>query len=106
MVRSPYFATKLEGERRFLRSCDAVIARLSAPIGPGLQPALVVSRFMAAARAGNAIQLWGSGTCEQDFADVRDVARFLVDAAVGAASGVVNVASGRAITMRELADAV
>jgi nucleoside-diphosphate-sugar epimerase len=103
---SPYFAAKLEGEALMLTRPATTVFRLAAPVGPGLQPGLVVSRFLARARANADIEVWGSGQREQDFIDVRDCGALIVRSLAAPHPGIFNLASGRAVTMRALADAV
>ena len=104
-ARTPYFAGKLDGERLFAE-CGAVIARLSNPVGPHLPPVLVLSRFIGTAADDGSIEIWGTGSREQDFVDARDVARFLCDAVMRPVAGTFNVASGRATRMDQLAATV
>jgi nucleoside-diphosphate-sugar epimerase len=100
---SPYRAAKLAGEQLLSETCGATVFRLSSPIGPGMRPDLVFMRFLAAARAGQALQIWGSGLREQDFIAVEDVARLMVAAAHMFRSGIYNACVGQPTTMRELA---
>jgi GDP-4-dehydro-6-deoxy-D-mannose reductase len=58
-----------------------------------------------AAGSDEALVRTGNPDSARDFSDVRDVARAYV-AAAGLDSGVYNVASGRAVTVRELIDLV
>ena len=62
----PYLAAKLDGERLFRHACEAAVFRLSSPIGIGIRADLVFMRFLQAARAHEALQVWGSGSREQD----------------------------------------
>jgi nucleoside-diphosphate-sugar epimerase len=105
--RSPYFSAKLAGEQLFGRLPGTTVLRLSGPVASGMRPHLVLPRFVAAALRGETLTLWGSGSREQDFIAVDDIAR-LVRLVVDdpAASGIYNAASGRPITMRALADLV
>ena len=105
-IRGPYFRAKFDGERLFAGKAGAVIARLSAPVGPGMQAGLVLRRFVDLALAGAAIEIWGSGTREQDFVDVRDISRILASAAFNPQATTINVAAGQPTTMRTLANTV
>jgi UDP-glucose 4-epimerase len=103
---SPYFAAKAAGEAACADYGNGAVLRISSPIGLGLRPNVVMARFISAARDGKPISLWGSGKREQDFVDVRDIARLCITVVTRRAQGVFNVASGRTVTMRELADTV
>ena len=103
---TPYLCAKRDGEILFRSAGNAIIFRLSSPIGPGLNRSTVVFRFVQAARTGNTLHVWGSGTREQDFIDVRDVARIVGLCTRHRRFGIYNVARGVPITMRELAETV
>lgn len=104
-IDTPYFAAKYEGENLFA-GVSATILRLAAPVGPGIQPGLVLSRFIRAARLGLSIEVWGSGNREQDFIDARDVAALVAQAVERPRVGTFNVASSVPVTMIELANMV
>lgn len=103
--RSPYFRAKADGEQLFRSGPRCGIVRLSAPYGPGLQPMLVLRRFIETACEDGTLQVWGDGTREQDFISVTDIAEVVAAAVTREATGTYNVASGRAVTMVELARA-
>ncbi|MBI2383228.1 MAG: NAD(P)-dependent oxidoreductase [Gammaproteobacteria bacterium] len=103
---SPYFAAKAAGEAAMLALDRASAFRLSSPIGRGLRKSTVMAHFVARAREGGDITLYGSGNREQDFVDARDLGRLFVSAATQSACGIFNACSGRHTTMRELAEAV
>lgn len=105
-IESPYFAAKYEGEILFSSGVLAMIIRLAAPIGPGQKASVVLSRFIMAARANMPIQIWGSGMREQNFIDVRDVAKLICDAILHPKACLINVANRQAITMIDLAKTV
>ncbi len=101
---SPYFRAKLRGENLFLNALPGtIVMRVSAPFGAGLRRGLVLARFAEAARAGQTIQVWGTGSREQDFVHTGDIADFIVAALAAPRAGVWNVAAGRPITMLDLA---
>lgn len=102
----PYFKAKLRGEELFLRIPGSTVLRLSAPIGPGMRAGLVLSRFVCAAREEGKLEVWGSGSREQDFIDVRDCARAVVAACQRCPGGTFNIASAQPITMLSLARTV
>jgi UDP-glucose 4-epimerase len=100
---TPYFRAKLEGERLMLKKPNRLVFRLSAPIGPGMQPSLVVARLLKTAQEGGELEVWGTGRREQDFIDVRDCATAITKAVGAKHRGILNLASGRPVTMEALA---
>jgi nucleoside-diphosphate-sugar epimerase len=102
-----YGAAKLAGEHlaALAASTGTAVAslRLSSLYGPGQAPGTVLPLFIACAAAGKPIGLVAGGTRTQDFLHVADAALAIVDAAASPATGVYNVASGAATSMRELA---
>lgn len=106
-VETPYFGAKLAGERLFTGSgTNATVLRLAAPVGRGLKRSLVLSRFILAARQHANLQVWGSGSREQSFVDVRDVAELIARVLSMPRPGIVNVASAQPVTMLALAHIV
>lgn len=103
---TPYFAAKLEGEKLFGNGPQTIIMRLSAPIGPGQKAGVVVSRFIAVARKSNPIQIWGTGSREQNFIDVRDVADLIMKSLASPRQCIINVASESPTTMIDLAKTI
>ena len=79
--------------------------RVSAPYGPEQRPMTVVRRFVERASRGEALLYWGSGARQQDFIHADDVAG-ACQAALEHQGGTFNVASGKTVTMRELAEIV
>jgi len=100
-----YSFAKAEGEKLALKQKSACIMRLGGPVGPGPSGS-VLRRFFDQTMAGEAITLWGKGTREQDFVDVRDIASFVELALNKKAKGVFNVSSNKPITMFELANMI
>jgi len=105
-IESPYFSAKYHGEEIFSKEALSIILRLAAPIGPGQKASVVLSRFILAARANTPIQIWGTGNREQNFVDVRDVARLIHLALLSPKACLINVAGKQPITMLELAKSV
>ena len=66
----------------------------------------VIPIFVERALAGEPLELYGSGTREQTFTYVKDVARACALALAGGQSGLYNIAGPRPVTMEELAKAV
>jgi nucleoside-diphosphate-sugar epimerase len=103
---TPYLRAKLDGERMFLSYGNAVIMRISAPIGPGMRKTAIASRFIEQARSGNSILLWGAGGRRQNFIAVADIGRFVWMVLSNGAQGIFNVAAPCSTSMRELAEIV
>lgn len=105
-VTSPYFAAKADGEAMFLSARSSTVLRLAAPVGAGLKPQLVLSRFVAKARVGGTIKIWGDGSREQDFIDTADVAELILSVLKQPRTMILNTASGAPTTMVQLAETV
>lgn len=105
-VTSPYFAAKADGEELFLSGGTSTVLRLAAPVGAGLKPQLVFSRFVATARANGMIKIWGNGSREQDFIDTTDVAELILSVLNQPRTMILNAASGAPTTMAQLAETV
>jgi len=103
---TPYLRAKYDGERLFLDYGNAVVMRISAPIGRGMRKTAIASRFVEAALGNEPIRLWGSGTRQQNFISVVDIAAFVHLALGSDLRGVFNVAARHPVSMHELAEAV
>jgi UDP-glucose 4-epimerase len=79
--------------------------RVSAPYGPEQRSRTVLRTFVERAVRGETLEYWGSGARQQDFIHADDVAG-ACEAALGHEGGTFNVASGKAVNMRELAEIV
>ncbi|MGB9115079.1 NAD-dependent epimerase/dehydratase family protein, partial [Bradyrhizobium sp.] len=104
-TRTPYFSAKRMGEDDALTISGGVI-RISSPFGEGMASTLVLSRFIDAALRGQLLSVWGGGTREQDFISVDDIGEGIVQALFANVNEVFNIASGRPISMAELAELV
>ena len=116
---SPYAATKVEGER-LIRALaadpsapDAIALRFFNAYGarqdPGSAYAAVIPRFLVRAAEGRPLTIYGDGEQVRDFLHVGDAARAVVAALAmpGRLGGtVVNVGTGRATTIRRLAELI
>ena len=100
-----YRSAKFAAEQRVLTGRENVAFRISAPYGLGLFSKTVLARFVQAARSGGKVEVWGTGSREQNFIASDDIATFLVSAIENDASGLFNVA-GETVTMRDLAKKV
>lgn len=105
-ARSPYLQAKLNGESLFLNQCRATVIRVSSPVGPGMKPHVVFARMLKSALAGEALQYWGEGSREQDFIWTGDLGDLTVRILDQPTSGIFNAASGRPVSMRELAEII
>ncbi|MEO1008736.1 MAG: NAD-dependent epimerase/dehydratase family protein [Planctomycetota bacterium] len=87
-----------------------VVARLFNTVGPRQigRYGMVLPRFVAAARAGEPLRVYGDGRQVRCFCDVRDVVRGLVDlvGTPACAGQIFNVGSDRPISIEDLARAV
>jgi nucleoside-diphosphate-sugar epimerase len=104
--RTPYTAAKLAGERLVAALPSHVVLRVSSPVGTSPVHRTVFDRFVEDATEGRSLGVWGSGSREQDFVWVEDVAEFVGCVLESAVGGVFNVASGAPVTMRRLAETV
>ncbi|HEY7794089.1 MAG TPA: SDR family oxidoreductase [Gaiellaceae bacterium] len=114
---SPYAVAKLAAERycvSFHRvyGLETVALRYFNVFGPRQDPAsqyaAVVPRFLAAVNDGRPVTIHGDGTQSRDFTFVANVveANLLAADAEEAGGAVLNVATGRQLTVNELADAI
>jgi nucleoside-diphosphate-sugar epimerase len=107
----PYGVSKLAATELVLASgLDAIVLRVFSPIGPGTPTGAPLGRIAEALRRamqnGDPELKLGGLAVQRDFIDVRDVARAVHAASLSAAQGVVNIGSGRAVRMRDMAVAL
>ncbi|MFE0177507.1 NAD-dependent epimerase/dehydratase family protein [Streptomyces sp. NPDC059002] len=108
---APYGATKLAGTLTVLDAgLDAVVLRVTTPVGPGAPPAGLPGRLTAelsraVSHSRHPTVRVGDLSAHRDFVDVRDVAESVARALTvpGPVSRVLNIGSGRAVPARELA---
>ncbi|WP_030779776.1 NAD-dependent epimerase/dehydratase family protein [Streptomyces sp. NRRL S-920] len=108
---TPYGATKLAGTLAVLDTrLDAVVLRVTQPVGPGAPPAALPGRLTAelshaVARTPHGTVRVGDLSAHRDFVDVRDVAQAvaLALALPGRLPRLLNIGSGRAVPARDLA---
>ena len=115
---APYAVAKLAGEKycvsfsRVYPTLETVCLRYFNVFGPRQDPtsqyAAVVPRFIVAAQVGEPVPIYGDGTQSRDFTFVANVvaANLLAADADGISGAVVNVATGRATSVNDLADAI
>ena len=100
-----YHASKLYGEHLVaLAAVPALSLRLTAPVGTGMPEGRIMTVFVRRALAGEPLVVAGGGTRTQDYVDVRDVASAVKAALDRDATGLLNLASGRAVSNLELAN--
>ncbi len=94
-----------------LYGLETVSLRYFNVYGPGLDPngpyALAIGKFLMARNEGTPITIFGDGTVTRDFTHVFDVARANIAAATSTKVGageVINVGTGRNITIQKLAE--
>jgi len=114
---SPYGVSKLAAERycvSFSRvyPLETVALRYFNVFGPNQDPssqyAAVVPKFITAVADGRPVPVYGDGEQQRDFTFVSNVveANLLAADADGVSGTIVNVATGRATSVRELADTI
>jgi len=112
---SPYAVTKLTGElycRVFaeIYGLPTAVLRYFNVYGPRQNPdsqyAAVIPIFIKRVLAGLPPVIYGDGEQVRDFVFVKDVVRANLMAAVNDFSGPVNIGTGKAVSVRELAEAI
>jgi UDP-glucose 4-epimerase len=107
-----YVATKLAAEMlvhsyREMYGQHFTILRYGIPYGPRMRDALVVARFVQAARAGEPITIAGTGEQQRYYVYVEDLAQAHVRALAPAARDqVLALEGGEPVSVREIADTV
>ena len=102
-----YSISKLVGEvlfhQEYQKGLPLTILRINAPYGMDTRRKTVINIFLERALAGKDLTLFGSGNRQQDFIFVLDVARAFLIAYLKKNDGIYNIASGKTVTMKELA---
>jgi UDP-glucose 4-epimerase len=107
-----YVATKLAAEMlahsyRQMYGQQFTILRYGIPYGPRMRDALVVARFVQAARRGEPITIAGTGEQQRNYVYVEDLADAHVRALAPAAAGrTLALEGGAPVSVREIADTV
>ncbi|AET33446.1 NAD-dependent epimerase/dehydratase family protein [Pyrobaculum ferrireducens] len=104
--KSPYGLSKLAGEHiAEMLTKRLTVARLFNVYGPGQTGpyAGVITKFIQRVKEGKPPVIFGDGEQTRDFIYVEDVARFVATAVEKGATGVYNVGTGKAVSIRELA---
>jgi UDP-glucose 4-epimerase len=107
----PYAAAKLRAERtgeRMLarRGLPFTALRINAPYGPGQRTRTVIRLFIERGLKGLPLLYHGTGSRQQDFTHVDDVADAVCRACRAGRGGLYNISSGSPVTMRRLAELV
>ncbi len=109
---SPYGVSKLAAEAyvrsyAHLHGVEGLIARVGNPYGPGQRRRVIYDLARRALHEPPPLRLRGSGSEVRDFVHASDVAGALIAIALHGAPGeTYNVGSGRAVTLREVAEYV
>lgn len=108
---NPYAQAKLESERTgeqllFERGLPFTSLRINAPYGALQRTRTVMKVFVERALQDLPLTYHGSGSRQQDFTYVEDVASAISQAARVACGGLYNISGGRPISMRALAELV
>jgi nucleoside-diphosphate-sugar epimerase len=105
-----YTLSKMAGENLFWleyqNGFQLTILRISAPYGMSLRRKTVVNIFLEEALKNNDLKLFGKGDRQQDFIYIKDIARSFLITDKNKKYGIFNIASGKTVTMRELANTV
>ncbi|MFX0115100.1 MAG: NAD-dependent epimerase/dehydratase family protein [Candidatus Hodarchaeota archaeon] len=80
--------------------------RINAPYGPGQRTRTVLNIFVERAIEGSPLLYHGSGTRQQDFTYVKDIAEAIFHAIERGKSGVFNISGGEPVTMKQLGELV
>jgi nucleoside-diphosphate-sugar epimerase len=108
--RGGYAESKLLVERicesRIEAGGIATVARPFTVAGEGQRPDMALARWIAAARAGRALVVFGSRSHSRDITDVRQVAEALIALAARGHRGPVNVGTGAGHTLAALVAAI
>ncbi|MEQ4208677.1 NAD(P)-dependent oxidoreductase [Actinopolymorpha sp. B9G3] len=103
-----YAESKRAAEQLCRRRIDAggvvAMARMFTVAGEGQRPDMALTRWIAAARNGQALHIFGSLDRTRDITDVRDAARALVALAERHVRGPMNVGTGVGHRLRSLVD--
>jgi UDP-glucose 4-epimerase len=107
----PYVRQKVETEELaqqtlFKHGVSFTSLRICAPYGPGQEARTVMNLFIEKAIEDAPLLYHGSGERRQDFTYVDDVAEAISLAAEGGPGGIFNIATGRPVTMKQLAELV
>ena len=99
-----YSQSKLECEKLFTKH-NGVIARFSNLYGVGMSTGNVISTIIDQVLNTDEVKVWNDSPI-RDFLWIDDAVNALVKMALGKSEGIYNIASGRAVSIKELAQTV
>jgi UDP-glucose 4-epimerase len=107
----PYAAAKLVGEQKGEQTLTPeglpfTALRINAPYGPEQRAQTVLNLFLQRALKGLPLLYHGTGSRQQDFTHVDDVADAVLRAVINGESGIYNISGGHPIGMKQLAELV
>ena len=111
---SPYAISKLAAEQLCYAHCgqggnltEPVVLRYFTVYGPGQRSDMLIQRALTAVATGEPLRIFGTGRQQRDFTYVADtVAATIAAATCPAPPRVLNVGSGRAVSLIELFDKI
>ena len=105
---SPYGKSKLKMEQEIEKNnkIDCVILRFFNIFGIGQTPeyAGVITKFIEMISSNKPLEIFGDGMQTRDFVSINDVVESIYDAIKNGKNGTYNIASGKAITINDLAE--
>ena len=104
---SPYGKSKLVMEQEIRKNnIDCIILRFFNIFGIGQTPeyAGVITKFIEMISTNKPLEIFGDGMQTRDFVSINDVVESIYDAIKNGKNGTYNIASGKAITINELAE--
>lgn len=102
--KTEYIKQKIETEKKLLDHHESsFIFRISAPYGPCQKSRTVINIFIDNALKNENINVFGSGKRQQDFTSIEDIVSLITTSIQTDKYGVYNVASGKPISMLNLA---
>ena len=104
---SPYGKSKLVMEQEIRKNnIDCIILRFFNIFGIGQTPeyAGVITKFIEMISTNKPLEIFGDGMQTRDFVSINDVVESIYDAIKNGENGTYNIASGKAITINELAE--
>ena len=107
---SPYAISKLAAEQLCTAHCgqarqltDTVTLRYFTVYGPGQRSDMLIHRALSAAATGKPLRVFGTGRQQRDFTYIADIVAATIAAATSSAPPpVMNVGSGRAVSLADL----
>ena len=104
---SPYGKSKLVMEQEIRKNnINCIILRFFNIFGIGQTPeyAGVITKFIEMISTNKPLKIFGDGMQTRDFVSINDVVESIYDAIKNGKNGTYNIASGKAITINELAE--